>query len=609
MHRSPLTRVVLVLLLACGGGLLLIACGGGGGLAPLAPQTVDLGMVPAGTPTTFQITVVNRFSSPATVTESLGSTRIHAASGQVPRVLQPGMATALDVVLTPAGPGAFQGDAVFLLDGTGQNELQTTTVLAVAEAATASVNLGTLDFGDVLPGTTADKALLVTNTASASTVHLTGFTAPDPAFTILSPALPLTIAPGQAAAVMLRYAPTKAGAPAGNFALALDASNGPFNVFVQGTTGGKVVTDFGTVNFDGAGDTAELTLNVPSDAISLSIEATTNSTTTIGLRLLSGPANKVYENEQATGAYIWEPQQEVFVQQVPNTDRSNVQLVPGGGTYKFKLFRWSGSATSCDIRAIVQRRPKAGTDVIATLDLNVFLAAGIVPTAATAANDTTLQAVLGAMGTILGQQGVHIGTISYYDVTDTTYDDVTFAEFGPMLKLSSAASKARLNLFFVREAIGGGILGVSPSLGGPSINGTAFSGVMGLYTTNFTPAFIGLVAAHEVCHFLGLAHTAEQNGVNDDIVDTANCPATGTDSVCPTEGGGYLMHWQAVGGTTITSGQGGIIRGHPHMGPRLLSASPLQAKPTAPQAVAVDPTVSEAWCGTCRRIHRVKAGR
>ncbi len=606
MHRSAHRRLALLLLLALGGALPLVACGGGGGLPALEAQTVDLGMVPSNAPTTFQVTVVNRFGGPATVTEAAGSPRLHAAPGQVPQVLAPGAAVALDVVLTPAAPGTFQGDAVFLVDGSGSNERQTTAVTAVVEAATASVNLGTLDFGDVLPGTTADKALLVTNTASASTVRLTGFTAPDPAFTIVSPALPLFIAPGQASSVTVRYAPTKPGAPVGQLTLTLDASNGPFQVFVQGTTGGKEVTDFGTVNFDAAGDTSELTVNVPADATSLSIEATTDASTSLGVRLLSGPGGKVYENEQLTGAYIWEVQQEVFVQQIPNTDRTDVQLVPGGGTYRFKLLRWSGGAASCDIRAIVQRRPMVGTEAIATLDLNVFLAAAITPTAATAASDTTLQAVLSAMGSILGQQGVHIGTISYYDVTDTTYDDVTFAEFGPMLKLSSAASKARLNLFFVREAIGGGILGVSPSLGGPSINGTAFSGVMGLYSTTYTPAFIGLVAAHEVCHFLGLAHTAEQNGANDDIVDTANCPATGTDSVCPTEGGGYLMHWQAVGGTTITNGQGGVIRGHPHMGPRLLSANPLQAKPSVPQAVEVDPTVTEAWCGTCRRLHRVK---
>ena len=94
-----------------------------------------------------------------------------------------------------------------------------------------------------------------------------------------------------------------------------------------------------------------------------------------------------------------------------------------------------------------------------------------------APSDSDLQDILTIMGNILGQQGIVLGDIDYYDIGDPTYNEVTNAEFGQMLQLSSSATEHRLNLFFVQEAIGGGILGVAAALSGPSRNGTPNSGV------------------------------------------------------------------------------------------------------------------------------------
>jgi hypothetical protein len=345
---------------------------------------------------------------------------------------------------------------------------------------------------------------------------------------------------------------------------------------------------------------------VPDDAISLYLEGEMAGGTTpnvIGLYTLEGPGGKVYENSSSTGNYVWLYGWDVFSTVVPNTDRTNVQLVPGGGTYTFRLRLAQGSGSTMNVRAIVERRETSQRDQ-AVIPLNVFLANGIAVTAANASSDTFLQSVLSRMDDIFAQQGIRIGDIDYYDVAQSQYDEVTSeAEFSEMLKLSSAATHERLNLFFVKVALGGGVVGVSATIAGPKVNGTGMSGVMSVYQ-GYSSDLIGLIAAHEVGHFVGLYHPVEQNGSHDFIDDTAECPASGTSTACPTAGGGYLMHWQALGGTGITDGQGMVIRGHPHMDPDIGGA----AKPSA-QAVLLDIQalhealdLPQGWCATCERL-------
>ena len=119
---------------------------------------------------------------------------------------------------------------------------------------------------------------------------------------------------------------------------------------------------------------------------------------------------------------------------------------------------------------------------------------------------------------------------------------------------------------------------------------------MSLYDGGYSPQGIGLVAAHEIGHYLGLYHTCESDGSHDFVDDTAECPASGTNSVCPQAGGGYLMHWQAVGGTTLTGGQGLVVRGHPAVGAALLPAALHAAR--VPLPVIVSDALPAGWCGT-----------
>lgn len=583
--------------------VLLAACGGGGSSpAPAGPATTSLGPVAATVPTTIPIAFTNPRGAEATVTQADATGGFQVLPADLPATVGPGGNVSLRVQVTPGAQGAIRGTITLRWTDDAGSELQTRNFTATAENVVWSLLTATLDFGSVEVGAFADRLARFRNESTLSPVTLTMANFPSSAYSVVGGPFPLTVDPGQEALLTIRFQPAEGGSYDGTADIGPTDLGGPVQIPLLASapgTASEVVTDFGERFFSGP-NTDQMSVDVPAGAISLTLEALGTSGT-YGLGELIGPGDKVYENTSLSGAYIWSPGAEVFSTTVPNTDRTNVQLVPGGGTYRFRIRRLSGSQASVQVRAIVEVRT-GGTASL--LDLNVWLADGLSVNAAGAASDTRLQAILTQMDAILGQQDIRLGDIDYYDVDDPAFDDVTSsAEFTALLRTTADATATRLNLFFVETALGGGVVGVSATISGPKRNGTTLSGVMSKYT-GFSTNVIGLIAAHEVGHFLGLYHTVEQNGSHDFVDDTAECPATGTDSTCPAEGGDYLMHWQAVGGTGITSGQGLVLRAHPLMRPQLASA--LQAKPTPLGAPALSlwdlitvAALGDGWCGCC----------
>lgn len=600
--RRGRRRLALVL-----GGLLLAACGGGGGGGAPAPP-LALGLVSGTQPTVIPQAFRNPRSQPATATLVDATGGFGVAAGQLPAPWPAGAEQTLDVTFTPAGPGPASGSVTLrFTESGGQSSDVTRRFTLDVEAPALTVLTAGVTFEEVLPGTQAEREVEVHNPSLVSTVAVTGVTLADPAFTVATP-LPLALAPGQGGTLTVRFEPTQA-ADFGFVASVLDdAGDGPDTFTVNAFTSGLTVLDLGAYNFPflnalGFPTTGDIAFEVPQDAIGFQIEGTVASGMA-GLARLTGPGGEVFENSTLTGAYVWIPSR-IFTAMVPNTDRPALQIPPGGGTWTLRLLRYSGSASSVAVRVLVQRR-SAATAPYARLDLNVFLADGLSVSAATAPSDATLQGVLSGVDAILTPQGIRLGSVAYYDISDPAYDDVTSdAEFAELLQLSAAAQDTRLNLFFVNTALGSGVLGVAATIGGPAANGTELSGVMAKYSSS-NVNLSALVAAHEIGHFVGLWHTVEQDGQHDFIDDTAECPASGTSTACPTAGGGYLMHWQAVGGTTVTDGQGLVVRGHPLLGPRPPPGT-LRAKPAAAPVFDLEGVfVPEGWCATCERCRRVK---
>jgi hypothetical protein len=594
----------------------LAACGGSSPPPPAQPTptpVLDFGLVSGAGPTRTTRTYANPLAMEATLAAASGEGPFSFDPSDLPRTVPAGGAVVVGIVFTPPGPGAAEGHLEARFTAGAQSMIDRVDLQAVAETVRVTVLTPTVPFGDVTVGDAATADLRFINDSAVSTVVFTAVSFPAGPFAFAGSPLPLTVAPGAVATVPLLFAPTASGVFGGPLLLGAGEPGGPVAATLSGTgvepdPGAETVVDLGTVTLDGSGVTPVLQVTVPADAISVTFEGRMTSANEIGLHTLTGPGGQVYENASSTGPYFWSPWQEVLAAQIPNSDRSAVQLVAGGGVYQVQFRRASGGGSTMTCRAVLETRPGGNQAAPAVLDLNVWLAQGLAPSAATAGSDAFLQNVLSAVDGIFAAQDVTIGDVDYYDITNPAFDSVTGSEFPQLLATTSSASEARLNLMFVVTAFGGGVLGVAGAIPGTSLKGTSQSGVMvdyDFFGTNpsDSSAVVGIAetAAHEMGHYLGLYHTVEQSGQHDFIDDTPNCPASGTNGTCPTPGGGLLMHWQAVGGATITDGQGLVMRGHPHMRP---GTTTMRLPQSASDAMAVwlalySPPRPDGWCATC----------
>jgi hypothetical protein len=577
--------------------LLAAACGGGGG-APVLEVLFDFQTVSASSPTPASVVFGNPVGASARLTlVEAPAGPFSAAPGQLPKLVGSSPDVVLDVVFTPGDAGPHETTWRLRLEGSGGERSVVLTLRASVEPPKLSLDTLSVDFGEVGLAESTTRSIRVRNSALLTVESVVGIQGLPADFSLLGPALPALLPPGETLDLQVRYAPTVLRNS--SFPVDVVTGRGPaLRAQLSGRTTGwaaEILVDYGTVPFT-ANDTPLLRADVPADAISFTIEARGVVGDRIGLRELTGPDGTVYENPSSTGAYVWEEGYEAFAATIPNSDRANVQLVPGGGSYSFRLRRIAGPSSSLRIRAIIHNRP-GGQSSPEEVDLNVHLAPGLAVDAALGPFDSNLSATLAEAERILGKRGISFGAISYFDLDDSSYDFVSSqVEIDNLFRESAAGPDGRLNLFLVRGLFGGTV-GITARINGPTFGGTTMSGLVVAYEFGNSTE-VGYVVAHEAGHYLGLYHTVESSGSHDFIDDTLDCPSSGTAPPCTTPGGSYLMHWLVLDvDPIVTAGQGKVLRAHALMKPPsgLLSA-PLRAAPA--ERPGLRPALfAPGWCG------------
>jgi len=585
--------------------LCAMACGGGGGAAPpfVYEQVFDFQVVRSDAPTQRDFPLTNPFPQQAVV-ELVGAANpaIAPRAGALPSAVASLGTFQLPVVIVPGPPGSMEGEFTirFRVVSSGQQREIRLRFLAEVEPAILRLLTPSVDFGNVRVGEKRSRPFSIRNDSAETPALVLDISALPASFRRTGPPLPLQVPAGATLTFTLEYEPTVVESHQVPIVVHHEAGADLVGSVraIADTWVERIVVDFGDVPIAG-GESPWLDVTLPPHAVSLSLEGVGPPGIVLGTNGFEGPGGKVYENAAFTGAFLQFPDSEVFTATLPESDDPAVQLVPGGGTYRFRLNVIAGSATSVSARAIILNRP-LGVPLSGRLDLNIFLSTGLGLTAAGAPSDPTLQAVLAEADRILAQRELRLGSVDYYALPSGYEFVSTYARFGDLCEESAAATRNRLNLFLVRQAIGGEVLGVAGRIAGPMRAGTRASGVMVDYDFGSVAAR-GYVIAHELGHYLGLMHTTESDGSHDLISDTAECPASGTNAACPTPGGSYLMHWQVLAADpVITAAQGRILLVHPHVdegGAGLASA-------VAPPAPPLDPSeLPRGWCG-CKGCNR-----
>jgi len=586
-----LALCIVVFAAACGGG------GGGGSAAPrIELRALSFSVVRADVTTTRAIELLSPFSE-QTVLELVEP----ATGGFVAEpsaflgALGPSRSRIVDVTFTPGVEAAAAGSMLVRFRSGEETHLVRVDFDAAIEMPTIALLAQQVSLGDVYVDESDTRTVTVRNTSAVTPVRLSTLASLPQGLRVIDGLG--TIPAGVATDLTVEWAPTALATHDLAIVFQHDASGPPLSLRVtaQATTWRpEQITDFGTIALTG-GESDWLEVEAPPHGISVSIEAVAAGME-IGLLGLEGPGGHIYENDTATGEFLWFTGDEVFTATVPSSDRTQLRMVPGGGTYRFRLYRFGGTGDTIDVRAIVHNRVAAVAQG-GVVDLNVFLADGLNIDVLDAPTETRLQAILDEADRIFGQHDLSLGNVTYFALTDPGFDRITSSsEFGDLLEESERGVEGRLNLFFVEQTLSGGAVGVAARVAGPLLAGTRESGVMVDYDWGST-AQSGYVTAHELGHYLGLLHTTEEDGSHDLIDDTLECPKSGTNPTCTTEGNANLMHWRVLGtDPKITDGQALVLLGHPLVAPSSPSLTAFESE--RPSSPILASAVPQGWCGT-----------
>ena len=253
------------------------------------PSSLSFGSVSVGSESSQSIRLTNSGSSSMTISAASASGPGISVSGlSFPATLSAGASTSLTAVFKPATAGNASGTVTVTSSATNSPDVvgwSATGIVAPSAQLTASPS--SVNFGSISIGSSGSSTVQLKNTGTAS-VKISAITTSGSGFTLSSLALPLTLAPNQAATLTAGFKPTASSAYSEHITVTSSATNSPT-----------------TISLTGAGETAAapgLTATPPSVSFGT---VPTGATTTQTIRLTnSGDSQLTISGVSATGSGI-----------------------------------------------------------------------------------------------------------------------------------------------------------------------------------------------------------------------------------------------------------------------------------------------------------------
>ncbi len=146
---------------------------------------------------------------------------VSPAPGVWPLILQPGATLPVQLRVTHPGTGTQLGTLRFEADQDGCNAFSEIALRGVARDVVLTVESDAWSPVLLCSDETADSVFLIRNDGDIP-FDVVEITSSDPAFMVLSPATPFSLAPGQEQTVLLRFAPAVPGSYNANVHVAID---------------------------------------------------------------------------------------------------------------------------------------------------------------------------------------------------------------------------------------------------------------------------------------------------------------------------------------------------------------------------------------------------
>ncbi|MGA7399135.1 MAG: choice-of-anchor D domain-containing protein, partial [Candidatus Sulfotelmatobacter sp.] len=254
-----------------------------------SPTTLRFGAVIVGQTETQMITVTNTGLTSTTLSEiTVNNPEFTASNVSLPLVLSAGQSVAMSVTFTPSAT-EWTGGRIQVKSAGSPLLIQVEGTGVSSQTVTASPT--SLSFGQVAMGSTATLPVVITNNGSSS-VTVAGVQSADVEFGMRSPAVPLTLGPGQSVTLSVTFTPQSTGVVGGSlFFYGLGRLNIPLTGTGTDVVPGQlsvapVPLNFGSV---AVGSTTTQPITLSASGASVTISSTASSSSQFALQGMSLP--------------------------------------------------------------------------------------------------------------------------------------------------------------------------------------------------------------------------------------------------------------------------------------------------------------------------------
>ncbi len=272
-----------------------------------SPASLRFGTVDVGQTETELITVANTGQTSVTVSEiAVDNPQFSVASLSLPLVLSAGQSVNLTVTFTPSaiewtgGTIRIANSGVPLVVGLAGTGVSSQTLTASPSS---------LSFGQVATGSSSTLPVAITNNGSSS-VAIQGLQSADSEFSVKSPTLPLTLAPGKSVTLSVTFVPQSTGLVGGSLSVFCGLR---LNVPLTGTgttaAPGQLSVAPAPLNFGSVavGSTTTQAITLSASGASVTISSAASSSSQFALQGMSLPLT-IPAGQQASFSVAFTPQ-------------------------------------------------------------------------------------------------------------------------------------------------------------------------------------------------------------------------------------------------------------------------------------------------------------